>query len=78
MKTMKKWIMLGALISIAVAPAASLATRESPECRSVGARLFDCCQAAEDDEAACCTRCCWLPRGCGDCLASAATATGAS
>lgn len=77
MKT-SRWIMLGTLIGVALAPATFLTMRQPTECPSVGARFFDCCETAGDGEAACCTRCCWLPRGCDDCLDSAVRMAGAS
>ena len=78
MKTTTRWIMFGTLIGVALAPATFLATRRPAECSSSGVRLFDCCRTAKDGEAACCTKCCWWPRGCGACPDPAVRATGAS
>lgn len=75
MKTNTRWIMLGTLIGVALAPTTFLATRQATECPGVGIRLFDCCKKAGNGDAACCARCCWLPPGgCADCRRPALSA----
>lgn len=78
MKTTARWIMLGTLIGVAVAPPTFLAMRQATEFPGTGARLFDCCEKAENGDATCCAKCCWLPRGCDDCGRPALCATDAS